>query len=56
MQVGRDEIAERSPKAIKKGLQGTGVTGWRIRGAGGVFLHPISGREEHWKGQENSPD
>ena len=32
-------------KGHQKGIQGTGVIDWKIRGTGSVFLNPISGRE-----------
>jgi len=46
MQVGRDEIAERSPKAIKRYFRALGQL---IEGSGMqvVFSHPIRGREQH---------
>jgi len=44
MQVGSDEIAERGPKAIKRDFRALGRL---VAGSGGVFLNPISGREEH---------
>jgi len=54
MQVGGDEITERSPKAIKRDFRALGRL---VEGSGAQeVLSPISGREQHCKGQENSPD
>lgn len=44
IQAGRNEIAERSLRVIKKGLQGIGVV-TRWSGCGGVFFNPFSGGE-----------
>jgi len=46
VQVDRDEIAERTPKAIKRDFRALGRL---VEGSGVqvVFLHPFSGREQH---------